>query len=1128
MGREGHFFGDLQQRIGLGGEDEADFVLTVDLVDPDGEAGLSKCPSQFLACKAMRANYHKRMPTKTMCALVALLFCFSAIAADKKPLTPAQIKLARDARGVLGEYCGKCHGRGGANIGKMELKHERLLEKKFVVPGNPGGSDLYTIIEEGEMPPEKEQNKVPQEKLDIIKEWIEGGAPPWPVRVPRDPPITHQDMAGRMLADLKKQVESGVDPLQIRYFTLSNLVNAGEQKDDMHNYRTALSKLVNSLSWDKDIHNPISIDDGKAIDEKDILRINLDNYDWKDDTWDEITLKGYYRYPYTIDYPYPAHQQLRQMTKAEVPYIRADWFIAHGAKPELYHEILKLPDTDRELEEDKLNLNVDKNIEDGVGGRFQRAGFLKSGVSKFNRIVERHKSGHGSYWKSYDFSSNKNRQNIFRFPLGPDGLEKENGDPLFHKDQVFKQAGGEIIFTLPNGLQGYFLVDSEGDRLDVAPIEIVQNLAGGAGDDPQISNGLSCMTCHTRGMQPFKLKADHLRKAIANANSKKVFRNFGKARALKLLAFPKVINDLVDKDSQRFEEAVKKTGGVVGDREPIALLANHYESALDKFLAAGELGVTVAELEWRTKASKDLQEYGLYALFVDNGSGLARESWEENYKDIYFAVSDPEPIVWYRKDGSLEYEGFWAEGKLMRATTWDTDGNQTGQVLNGMGKLTVFYENGKKQQEGTFNAGKLSESKFWNGKGELVNAGKQQFRPFNTGDDLEFPFTFEATFNPDGLNPGNQQIKGLAWTPERKGKTIFSSGIEINQKFNRIHFVGNLLKWDSIRWQPRFPKPPVVLNENVRITEKIALNPDSRKNELAVLSRVGNAQEKSLEIFDLKPQVKNQNKNPRQIGDHFDNFEDFAWSPDGDKLAVITRDKVIVFNSNGKQLALRKFQFVAGKALPVISLFRQSLDWSPDGKMLAILFSTGVQIWDWQLLGDPDGNGGPFEVLPIGFAIDWGPLDDLKKEGDLFDSKIAIGSNNGTINIVQIGFERNPANNKIIKVNKHVELVDAHDRNINGRVVTVLWSPDGRRLASGTNSFFRQRQVNAPNEIKIWDTGDFSREIQVILIKPRQIKLGGQKLRLGTNVFSLAWRADKRFIAAGLDDGTVRVFNKIK
>ena len=34
------------------------------------------------------------MLTKIMCALVALLFCIPAIAADKEPLTPEQKKLA--------------------------------------------------------------------------------------------------------------------------------------------------------------------------------------------------------------------------------------------------------------------------------------------------------------------------------------------------------------------------------------------------------------------------------------------------------------------------------------------------------------------------------------------------------------------------------------------------------------------------------------------------------------------------------------------------------------------------------------------------------------------------------------------------------------------------------------------------------------------------------------------------------------------------------------------------------------------------------------------------------------------------------------------------------------------------
>ena len=55
-------------------------------------------PSQFLACKALRANYNKRMPAKTTCALVAMLLCFSAKAADEKP-NAQQLKLPPQVRG---------------------------------------------------------------------------------------------------------------------------------------------------------------------------------------------------------------------------------------------------------------------------------------------------------------------------------------------------------------------------------------------------------------------------------------------------------------------------------------------------------------------------------------------------------------------------------------------------------------------------------------------------------------------------------------------------------------------------------------------------------------------------------------------------------------------------------------------------------------------------------------------------------------------------------------------------------------------------------------------------------------------------------------------------------------------
>ena len=68
--------------------------------------------------------------------------------------------------------------------------------------------------------------------------------------------------------------------------------------------------------------------------------------------------------------------------------------------------------TDKELE-DRLGVNVARNLRDSPGRRVWRSGFLESGVSKFNRIVERHKSPYGAYWKSYDFDENKGRKNIF-------------------------------------------------------------------------------------------------------------------------------------------------------------------------------------------------------------------------------------------------------------------------------------------------------------------------------------------------------------------------------------------------------------------------------------------------------------------------------------------------------------------------------------------------------------------------------------------------------------------------------------------------------------------------------------------------------------------------------------------
>ena len=102
--------------------------------------------------------------------------------------------------------------------------------------------------------------------------------------------------------------------------------------------------------------------------------------------------------------------------------------------------------------------------------------------------------------------------------------EVRSPQSVFTHPLDFSQDGGEIIFNLPNGLQAYFIVDREGIRIDAAPISIVSNPAVA---DPTVRTGLSCIGCHTKGMQTFE---DEVRAVVEQADNPP----FNKERALEL------------------------------------------------------------------------------------------------------------------------------------------------------------------------------------------------------------------------------------------------------------------------------------------------------------------------------------------------------------------------------------------------------------------------------------------------------------------------------------------------------------------------------------------------------------------------------------------------------------------
>jgi WD40 repeat protein len=483
------------------------------------------------------------------------------------PVTAEGAALALKVQGVLKTNCYRCHGEEGASEGGFNfvLNLEKLA-KTVVQPRNAAASTLWERISAGDdsvMPPVGETPRPSADDLAVIKAWIDAGAPAAVAQPPREF-ITNEQIWKYIRADVDKYQERSRRFL--RYFSLTHLWNAGVSEDEIQTYRNAFVKLLNSLSWNTSLVVPVAVDPHRTI-----LRIDFRQVNWNTQIWEQIEQAN----PYSLTFTFPDAKACYELTECQMPLVRVDWLVFAASKPPLYHSVLAVPTSDGELES-SLKVNVQANIDQEQA---IRAAFNRSGVSQNNRLIEWHKSPYGSYWKSYDFGGNTDRQNLFGYPLGPGG------------NDGFQHDGGEIIFTLPNGLQGYLLVDAAGKRIDAGPTNIVSDPKRG---DKTVTNGVSCMSCHYTGVIP---KTDEVGPAV-RANPK-AFEN--SADILALYRDPKELNAIFEADAKRFAEALEKLGisSLSRSGEPISAMALRFEQELDLRLAACELGLSVAEFEKR-------------------------------------------------------------------------------------------------------------------------------------------------------------------------------------------------------------------------------------------------------------------------------------------------------------------------------------------------------------------------------------------------------------------------------------------------------------------------------------------------------------------------------------------------
>ncbi len=527
----------------------------------------------------------------------------------------AQQQIALDTHAIFQQSCLICHGPDGAYKETLLMEHNALITANGpVVPGNPEASRLYKrLLGEGGPLMPLGGPPLPDPQIEAIKNWILAGAPDWATVATTDGDFISP---GEILTTIETHLMSlaPFDRAFARYFTMTHLYNAGESVGILQEYRKALYKLVNSLSWGVTVTNPHPIDSQGTI-----FYIDLRHYEWDvNNAWTQIETE----YPYHIPFDAPTQAALKEQLsrlqtemKADIPSIHVDWFVAQASLPPLYHDLLSLPLTDRELET-RLEVDVIRNLVNAPGVRVWRAGTNNSGVSNNNRVIERHTSRYGAYWKSYDFAGSVGTQNIFTHPLS------------------FTHDGGEVIFNLPNGLQAYYVTNASGFRLDDAPINIVSNPAA---SDPTVRNGLSCFGCHTEGMKTFE---DEVRSVIeSNATPA-----YDKAQALRLYVEQSEIDALLQEDTDRYKEALEATGGAFGGIEPISRFHEAFQGPVDAAYAAAVVGLETEAFLEKVRENIGLQNIGLLVLDSENGS-MKRDAWRSNFNAMIYALDFPEEQV---------------------------------------------------------------------------------------------------------------------------------------------------------------------------------------------------------------------------------------------------------------------------------------------------------------------------------------------------------------------------------------------------------------------------------------------------------------------------------------------------
>ncbi len=788
----------------------------------------------------------------------------------------AEDKLPEQARDLLQKHCARCHAPGGTIKGGFDyvLQPDLLTARSKLVPGKAADSELFKLVRDGDMPPRKEKVRPTPEELAVLRDWIDGGATDWRPSGPRSF-IADADLFRAIRADLEAL------PAQqrrfYRYFSLANLANAGRSDEDLAITRLALSKLVNSLSWHARLTAPVVVPIAHAptaASSPVLLRVDIRAYKWNPRLWDRAAAFN----PYRLGNNSPDARVCIHLTGTETPFLRADWFVATASRPPLYYDMLEMPSTDRGVER-LIQVDPAADIDEQS---VARAGFNGSGVSKNNRLIERHDATYGAYWKTYDFSENTERQNLFQHPLGPAPA-----------NNAFVQAGGEMIFNLPNGLHGYFLVDRNGKRIDRGPVEIVSDPQR---PDKAVEAGLSCMSCHAAG---FIHKADQVRAHVLK--NPQAFPKADIDTVKGLYPSDPKFRSLIDEDNKRFLQALANLGVKKDDApEPVTTVTLRYEGVIDLAGAAAEAGLKPEEFTQRLAKSASLSR-ALGALRAKGGS-VQRETFVVAFPEMVRELRlGDEPTTASPAAGPV----FGGHTAAIRAIAFSLDGKK---VLSGSDDRTVRV----------WDAISGKELRRFEGHKDTITAvaispnGKHALSA--SQDRVLILWDIESRYIIQRFTGHTEAVQALAFSPD--GKTVLSGGTD-----------RALRLWDiESRKELR-----TFSGHEGKITS-VAFSPDGK----TILS---GSHDHTLRLWDVAT-----GESLRVLHGHTGEVYSVAFSPDGRAVAGGGNDKMVRIWAVQSGQEVRRLE---GHANAVIRIA-----FSPDGKTILSASSQyqnvdqTIRLWD--------------------------------------------------------------------------------------------------------------------------------------------------------------------------------------